>query len=108
MPKPSEALTAEQLIAAFMLDAPVPVRLLYGIYGKRSTFHVWRRKGLDVKTIVGMGPTVIPSSFKVFLLKQRGDWKPMQPPRSVHDRAPAAVQTDGVPHEPESQQGEAG
>lgn len=72
----SKAITAEQLLAAFMLDAPVPIRVLYGLYGGRSTFHVWKKLGLSVKPIVGMGPTIIPSEFKIFLLKQRGDYAP--------------------------------
>lgn len=71
---------AEQLIAAFILDAPIPIRRLYGIYGNRTTFHRWKQAGLAVKPIEGMGPTVIPSQFKLFLLKQRGDWKPSNPP----------------------------
>lgn len=77
-------LSAEQLIAMFILDAPVPIRLLYGIYGARSTFHLWRKAGLDVKHVEGMGPTVIPSRFKQFLLKLRGDWAPPQNPIGSH------------------------
>jgi hypothetical protein len=78
----ASAMTAEQLIAAFILDAPVPVRYLVPFYGSRATFHVWKGKGLDVKHVIGMGPTVIPSEFKIFLLKMRDTYAPrqMQPP----------------------------
>ena len=69
-------LTAEQLVAAFILDAPIAVKHLYGIYGSRTTFHAWRKIGLSVKAITGMGPTVVPSEFKIFLLRQRGDYAP--------------------------------
>jgi hypothetical protein len=80
MKSPLPSITAEQICAAFILDAPVPIRVLYGLYGSRSTFHVWKRLGLDVKTVPGMGPTVLPSSFKRFLLEQRGDWAPQKSP----------------------------
>lgn len=82
-----EAITAEQLIAVFTLDAPVPVRLLYGLYGSRSTFHYWKQIGLDVKPVAGMGPTVVPSRFKSFLLKQRGDIRPDVQPERTSARA---------------------
>ena len=75
-PGASGRATAEQLLAVFVLDAPVPIRLLYGVYGARTTFHKWKHAGLNVKTIPGMGPTVIPSEFKIFLLKLRGDYAP--------------------------------
>jgi hypothetical protein len=81
------AITAEQLIAAFTLDAPVPVRLLYGLYGSRTTFHHWRTLGLDVKNIEGMGPTVRPSTFKAFLLRLRGDAAPVVQPETTRARA---------------------
>lgn len=74
-----KTLIAEQLLAAFVLDAPVPIRLLYGLYGSRTTFHEWKNAGLDVKHVEGMGPTIIPSKFKVFLLKLRGDYAPTKP-----------------------------
>jgi hypothetical protein len=74
-----DPITAEQLLAVFVLDAPVPIRLLYGLYGHRSTFHRWKKEGLDVKHVSGLGPTVIPSKFKVFLLRIRGDYAPAQP-----------------------------
>lgn len=75
-----EIMTAEQLIAAFTLDAPVPVRRLYGIYGSRTTFQYWQGLGLDVKRVPGMGPTVVPSAFRAFLMEQRGDSAPSHPP----------------------------
>lgn len=81
------AITAEQLIAAFTLDAPVPVRVLYGLYGSRSTFHHWRGLGLDVKHVEGMGPTVRPSTFKNFLLRLRGDASPEVQPETTRARA---------------------
>jgi hypothetical protein len=72
----TDTLTTEQLCAAFILDAPVPIRHLFGLYGQRSTFASWKAKGLDVKTVPGMGPTIVPSKFKQFLLEQRGDYAP--------------------------------
>jgi hypothetical protein len=63
--------TAEQLCAAFILDTPVPVRHLYGIYGSRTTFFQWRKMGLCTRAIKGVGPTVIPSEFKAFLADMR-------------------------------------
>jgi hypothetical protein len=65
--------STEQICAAFILDAPVPIRVLYGLYGSRTSFHNWKKAGLSVKPVKGLGPTVIPSEFKTFLLKQRGD-----------------------------------
>ncbi len=63
---------SEQLCAAFILDLPVPTRNLYGLWGSRSTFRRYRNNGLNVKMAEGMGPTVLPSEFKSFLLKQTG------------------------------------
>lgn len=80
-------ITAEQVIAAFTLDAPVPVKVLYGLYGSRTTFHHWRSLGLDVKNVEGMGPTIIPSRFKLFLLQLRGDASPTTQPESIAQRA---------------------
>lgn len=81
------AVTAEQLIAMFTLDAPIPVRLLYGLYGSRTTFHKWKGMGLEIRTVDGIGPTVRPSSFKTFLLRLRGDATPAVPPESTKARA---------------------
>lgn len=75
-PTTAEPATTEQLCAAFILDAPVPIRVLYGLYGSRATFYAWGKRGLAMKNIAGMGPTIIPSQFKTFLLKERGDIAP--------------------------------
>jgi hypothetical protein len=75
--------SAEQLIAAFTLDAPVPIRRLFGFYGSRTTFHNWKHLGLDIKHIEGMGQTVIPSRFRAFLLRLRGDATPTNQPVSI-------------------------
>jgi hypothetical protein len=82
-PQTAEVATAEQLIAAFTLDAPVPIRRLIGFYGSRTTFHNWKALGLDVKPIEGMGLTVIPSQFRGFLLRLRGDAAPVNQPASI-------------------------
>jgi len=71
-----DTLTGEQLCAAFILDAPVPVRFLHGLYGQRSTFAAWKAQGLDIRKIDGLGPAVIPSEFKAFLLKKWGHYAP--------------------------------
>ena len=78
------AITAEQLIAAFTLNAPVPERLLYGIYGRRSTFHRWEKEfGLRVRTVPGIGRSIIPSELKSFLMVLRGDASPDVLPKST-------------------------
>lgn len=63
---------AELIIAAFTLDAPIPIRVLYGLYGGRTSFHNWKKMGLDVKNVPGMGPTVMPLEFKAFITGLRG------------------------------------
>lgn len=72
----AQVTVAEQLIAAFALNAPVPIRRLYGMYGSRTTFHKWKGMGLDVKPIPGMGPTVVPIAFRDFLMRLRGEYGP--------------------------------
>lgn len=71
-----DTLTAEQLCAAFILDAPVPTRYLHGLYGGRSTFAAWKAEGLDVRKLDGLGVCVIPSEFKAFLMKKWGSYAP--------------------------------
>lgn len=72
----SKTITAEQLCAAFILDAPVPVRHLYGLYGQRSTFAAWKVQGLDIRKLDGLGPSVIPSELKTFLIRKWGTFAP--------------------------------
>jgi hypothetical protein len=69
-------ITGEQLCAVFILDAPVPCSVLQPIYGSRSTFHVWKKQGLDIRNLQGLGPCVIPSEFKAFLMKKWGHFQP--------------------------------
>ena len=73
--------TADQLMAAFVIDAPIPIHALFATYGCRTTFKSWQKAGLEVKTTPGMGPTVIPSEFKAFLIKIRGEYAPIKPTR---------------------------
>lgn len=72
----TDTLTSEMLAAAFVLDAPVPIRHLFGLYGGRSTFAVWKGQGLDVRKLDGLGPSVIPSEFKKFLIAKWGTFAP--------------------------------
>ena len=66
----TKALAAERLIAADVLDAPVPIRHYFGVYGGRSTFARWKAQGLRVVKIPSMGPAVQPSELKAFLLSK--------------------------------------
>ena len=69
-------LTAEQLCAVFALDAPVALQRLYGVWGSRSSFSRWKKQGLAVFHVEGIGPAVVPSELRIFLLKKRGSITP--------------------------------
>lgn len=71
-----DTLTNEMLAAAFVLDAPIPCRHLHALYGGRSTFAAWKAQGLDIRKLDGLGPSVVPSEFKAFLLKKWGSYAP--------------------------------
>lgn len=75
-PREDKTITAEQLLAMMVLDAPIPVRVLFGLYGQRSTFASWKAQGLTIRKLDGLGPCIIPSEFKAFLMKKWGDYAP--------------------------------
>ncbi|WP_043588114.1 hypothetical protein [Geminisphaera colitermitum] len=77
-----ETIDASQLAAAFVLDAPIPIRRLIGLYGSRSTFWKWEKDGLPVRTVEGLGASVVPSQFKNYLLKKFGTINPAEINRS--------------------------
>lgn len=78
MPKQPEdqTLSAEELIALTIVNAPVPIRRLFRLYAQRSTFASWKKQGLDIRNLDGLGPCVIPSEFTAFLMKKWGDAGP--------------------------------
>lgn len=80
MPDEPESLTSEMLAAAFVLDAPVPCRHLHAIYAGRSTFAAWRAQGLEIRKLDGLGPCVVPSQFKAFLMRKWGSYAPPEKP----------------------------
>ena len=73
---PERKIETDQICAAFVLDVPTPIRHLQPLWGCRSTWAAWRKSGLEVRTIEGLGPCVIPSEFKKFLLAKFGTYAP--------------------------------
>jgi hypothetical protein len=78
MPNQSEKKTpcAEELIALFHLDAPVPIKRLFHLYAGRSTFAAWAKQGLRVHRVLGLGPCVIPGELRAFLLEKFNSYAP--------------------------------
>lgn len=72
----NDSFNAEELIAAFALNAPIPIRHLYAIYAGRSTFAAWKAQGLDIRKLDGLGPSVVPSEFRDFLMRKWGGYAP--------------------------------
>lgn len=58
--------TAESLVALVALDAPIPIRAMFGVFS-RSSFYKWKREGLQLLDIPGAGKCVRPSELKAFL-----------------------------------------
>jgi hypothetical protein len=69
-------LSVEDLITLIIMNAPVPIRRLFRLYAKRSTFASWKKQGLEIRNLDGLGPCVIPSEFTAFLMKKWGDAGP--------------------------------
>lgn len=82
----SGPITAEMLIFAAIMNTPIPIRHLYGLYGGRSTFASWKKQGLDIRKLDGLGPSVVPSQFIEFMQRKWGSYAP----RIQKSRRPAA------------------
>lgn len=50
-------------------DVPLPLKTLFGVCGSKASFIKWKRKGLKVDWVEGLGQVVKPSVLKKFLEK---------------------------------------
>lgn len=58
------------LLALMNHDLPIPLKLLYRAYGKRSTWERRRKRGLTTFYTEGAGLTVRTSDLREFLWKE--------------------------------------
>ncbi len=62
----AEGTEGEGLVAMFLADALVPIRKLQGVIS-RTTFHRFRKDGLDTYHVVGLGVCIRPSELIQYL-----------------------------------------
>ena len=66
----------EDLATLFVMNIPMPIRRLFRLYAGRSTFASWKKQGLEIRKIDGLGPCVVPSEFIAFMTAKWDDAAP--------------------------------